>query len=159
MKHAFNARTKRLIWQSSKVWFPALKAFSWFWLLDPSKSGGIKNHVGDLIWQDHVLSHKLGSKIGQIPWKTKLFGKNYKTTILFTNSWIQIYENESLTVTSLWSQEIPESHSHDRKYNFNDCSALGGTKQQSTNKCLIMWNEQVFKSQKRRANQNNLVSF
>ena len=118
MKHAFNARTKRLIWQSSKVWFPALKAFSWFWLLDPSKSGGIKNHVGDLIWQDHVLSHKLGSKIGQIPWKTKLFGKNYKTTILFTNSWIQIYENESLTVTSLWSQEIPESHSHDRKYNF-----------------------------------------
>ena len=88
-------------WHSSKVWFPALKAFSWFWLLDPSKSRGIKkfeNFVGNHhMTSSRFESRKLGlTKVGQF-WEKmrKLFWENYKTTILFTNSWIQIFENES----------------------------------------------------------------
>ena len=133
-------------WQSSKVWFPALKAFSWFWLLDPSKSRGIKNFVGN----HHMTSSRFESKtwIGKT-WtilrknEKIIFGKIakprfYLLTVKFRFSKMSHFNSH--IIMKSWDSRISLSW---LRLHLKQFSALGGTKQQSTNKCLIMFTEHV----------------
>ena len=148
MRHTFKQKPLgNEFWQSSKVWFPALKAFSWFWLLDPSKSRGIKNFVGN----HHMTSSRFESKtwIGKT-WtilrknEKIIFGKIakprfYLLTVKFRFSKMSHFNSH--IIMKSWDSRISLSW---LRLHLKQFSALGGTKQQSTNKCLIMFTEHVL---------------
>ena len=127
--------------------FRLWKLFRDFDFLIRQNHAALKILLATITWQAHVLSRKLGSeKLGQFWEKNEkiIFGKIakprfYLLTVKFRFSKMSHFNSH--IIMKSWDSRIslPWSRLHLKQF-----SALGGTKQQSTNKCLIMFTEHVL---------------